>query len=1168
MNAKSIWYTASHEMRSHRRLVRTHIFIWIALSICVLYYLVVARKHMQSATVGPMQGIISPRYIMSLLSGSFIALFCVGVLVLVFDLLRRDETDRIHEVISSKPVRNLDFLMGRLLGVMMTMSIPMICFLIAIVVYGIIAQILSLPFGQPVVLWSVVSFVLLDIIPNFAFFGSLAILISVLCKSRLVAMFLTASGLGILFWFNSRLPLDVAVPLQTVTGNVVFASELTPAFFTPTIVLNRITLLLWSIGFLCWSSCLNKRTNPTRLRELALGCTSVTLGVLVFSTLIGTHLTDLRRVDKWVAIHDDHFLPNAFPDVQEIRGHVDINPGRYVSIDLTLDVEVDSSQDSGFVLFSLNPGYKISQLTVNGEEVNDREFQNGLLRIPSRYFSSDTNELNISAKGRPDGRFAYLDSLDAIASVTGPEIRQLRLLGTKNVIFHNKFVVLMPGIKWYPISGNATSEDAWEHRERDFFTLNIDVSVPKKWLVAGPTKRKIVEDNSRKTYRFQRSDPIPEFALVSSKFESASMEVEEIEFEVLYSDAHKRTFNAFTPAIDNIRNHLQRTVQEVRALGLNYINESYTLVEVPSTLRVFGGGVRMDTVMCPPGMLMIRESTLPTYPIGSRFSRVSSEQSDMTEQDWLASQFREVLQYVRSPLFESSMNYVLYRNVLVQHLNGTQKGARALNLLLSILTEALFPYRNADFDFQLALNRNILDLVSLDPIRYLGSNMQWRTFSEDVERMRKTYAVRTAPEVWDKMATFGVFESDQQATGTLGLRALRLRSQYIIELLRDSLGTEALAPIAADITNSFRGKNFLFEEFVDVFSDHGVVLEELAGDLIGKAELPGFFATDPNTQQLTGSDRPSYESSFVLQNDQPASGPVQLSIAYQSENQFVGSMNAVALPPILIGANQHVRVVIESPNPVQNIWVKPYVSLNRTKFRIDIPLSDEMQSQEVNTEDAPFIKKIEIVEVKQLPNASVTIDDLDPEFSVLEHRNTSVLSREFTQFFRRLLGTEKIQLDRGLPVYQYNFRGVPVKWSRQAHPSAYGKYRRTFVVSTDSEATASAKFSAKLPRSGTWKLEYYLPDQFLVEETRLGGMLSFALLISHSVSTINLEIHEGGERVTHLLDVSNLPTGWHTVGNFDLSNREVDVLVSNKSDQRYTSVIADAIRWTPIERED
>ncbi|MYI77850.1 MAG: hypothetical protein F4077_08900 [Gammaproteobacteria bacterium] len=1170
MNAKGIWSITLHEMRSHRRLVRTHVFILIALIICVLYYLVVARKHVQSASVSPLQGIISPRYIMSLLSGSFVVLFSIGVLVLVFDLLRRDETSRIQEVISSKPVRNLDFLTGRLVGVMLTMSIPMIGFLFAMVVYGVIAETFSLPIGQPVVFWSVVSFIVLDIIPNFAFFGSLAILISLISKSRLVAIFLSAFALGTLFWLNSRLPLDVAVPLQTVTGNVIFASELTPEFFTPTIVLNRITLVLLSIGFLCWASFLDKRLNPARLRELALGCTSFGLGVLVFGTVIGAHTFDLREVSRWIEVHNDHFIPSAFPDVQKIRGLVDIRPGRSLSIDLTLDVSVDGSQDSGFVLFSLNPGYKISQLTVGGEEVEDRAFQNGLLKIPSTYFSPGTNELKISAKGRPDGRFAYLDSRDAIAGVTGPEIQQLRLLGTESAIFHNKFVVLVPGIKWFPTSGTSTNEDSWERRKKDFFTLDIDVIVPKNWLVAGPAKRVKAKENSRTTFRFEQSDPITEIALVGSKFESASLEVEGIEFEAMYSYAHKSTFDAFAPAIDKIRERLRWVIEEIRDQGLNYGNKSYTLVEVPSTLRVFGGGVGLNTVMCPPGMLMMRESTLPTYPNMSKFSRVPSDQSDMTEEDWITSQLAEVIGYVQSSMFESNVNYVLYRNLLTQHTNATQQGARALNTLLGLLSEALFPARHSDFDFQIALNRNILDLVSLDPVRFLGTSMQWSVFSQDLERLKKSQAVRSAPEVWDTVASLSLHEPETQASNTLELRALRLRAQHFVELLRDSVGTDALAPISVALTNSFRGKNFLFEDFVDVLSDNGIDLEKIAGDLISKAELPGFSATDPNIQAVTGSDRTSYESSFVLRNDQPVSGPVQLSVAYRSDDPFlVGPSNSVSLPPFLVAANQNVRVVIESPNPVQSIWVKPYLSLNRKKFRIDLPLSDEMQNQEVNIEDAPVIKAIEIVEVEQLPNASITIDDLDPEFSVIEHRDTSVLSSSFTQFFRRLLGTERVQLDGGLPAYQYNFREKPLEWSRKEDPSAFGMYRRTFVLTTNnSERTASVKFSAKLPSGGRWKLEYYLPDRFLLEEIPIGGMLSVSLLISLSVSKIDLEILDGATTVFHSIEASNLSKGWHTVGNFDLSNTEVDVLVSNKTEHRYQSVFADAIRWTPIERVD
>ena len=1169
MNGNTVWHTALQEMRSQRRLVRTHIFICIALVICTLYFLTVSHNHVHLASVIPMLGIISPRYIVSLLSGSFVALFCIGVLVLSFDQVKRDETNRIHEVLCSKPIRNLELFIGRLLGVMLTMAIPMICFLVGIIAFGSLAEAISLTYGQPIELWSVISFVLLDIVPNFAFFGSLVILFVMLCKSRLVAILLTTFSLGTLFWLNSRLPLNISAPMQTVTGNVLFASELTPTVLTTTIVLNRIALLMMSIGFLYWSSSLSKRLNPARFTELAFGCIFFSLGFLVIGLMFEAQSREHRLIDKWVKVHDDHFVTSAFPDVQKIRGQVNIDPGRSLSLELELDIKLGATHENEFVIFSLNPSYKISRLAVDGEQVVDEEFQYGLLKIPSRYFTVDTSVLELTAQGRPDNRFAYLDSRDAISEIVGPEIRQLRLLGTESSIFRSEFVALLPGIKWYPTSGTATNEDTWEQRERDFFEIDIEVSVPKRWLVAGPAKRETKQDNNRKTYHFEQSSPIPEFALVGSEFESASMEVEGIEFEVLYSAAHRSTFESFAPAEGIIRERVQRIIENVRDHGMNYPYGSCSLVEVPSTLRVFGGGMNMDTVMCPPGMLMIRETSLPTIPKTSQFDQDTSVQSDDTEQTRNESQVSEAFRYLITPMFESNLYYVAYQNLLVQQTNATQKGARALNIVLSQFSEVLFPFTVTGFDFQLAVNRNIVNLANVDPFHLLAPHFRLRVFSDDIELLRKKHSIVNSPEVWDAVASFSLLEAENHGNSALNLRALRLRSQRFVQLLRDSLGTDKLTPILVDLANRVRGKNFRFEEFVGVFADHGVNLEEIAGDLIGQAKLPGFVASNPVSKQVEDLVEPTFEASFLLHNDNPVSGPVQLSMAYQSEESFIGGpSSSVSLPPILVGANQSLRVVIESPKPVQHIWVKPYLSLNRMQLRVDLPLIEDVQTQDLTSKMKPFIKSIDVVQVEQSAISSITIDDLDQEFSVIENRNTSVLSNVFTQFTRGLLDTTEVQLDNGLPIYQLSFRRKPTPWTRKSDPTAFGLYRRTFVISTGNDGLTSVKFSATLPTLGEWKLEYYLPEQHLVEEIQLSEMGGVSLMISHNVRTIHLNIRNGTTNTSHSLNTSSLNKGWHVIGSFEVTHADVDVLVSNKTGRYDESVFADAIRWTPVETSE
>ena len=440
--------------------------------------------------------------------------------------------------------------------------------------------------------------------------------------------------------------------------------------------------------------------NQNDVREVALlrGSLSFAFGLLVIGSMFGVQSLGHSRIEQWVEVHDEHFTPSSFPDVHEIRGSIDIKPGRTLSLELTLDVSVDTNQDGDFVLFSLNPGYKISHLEVAGEKVNDHEFLHGLLKIPVKYFNSDRTEMGIVAKGYPDKRFAYLDSRDTLSQMVGPAVRQLRQLGTENSIFHSKFVVLQPGIKWYPTAGTATNEGAWERRKKDFFALDIEVSVPHNWLVAGPAKRELSEQNKRTTYSFKQSSPLPEFALVGSRFESASVEVEGIAFELLYTKVHRRKFEPFAQYGDAVRQWIKWRLDTVHPKGFYYPYGSFVLVEVPSNLRVFGGDVEMDTVMNPPGIVMIRESTLPTTTIKSWFK--GSRQEVMEELGLTDERFNGIVigsigGYLTHPLFESNVHLGLSQSLLTQQTSATGEGARALNTLLDLLTSNLSNYFRA-----------------------------------------------------------------------------------------------------------------------------------------------------------------------------------------------------------------------------------------------------------------------------------------------------------------------------------------------------------------------------------------------------------------------------------------------------------------------------------------
>ena len=1169
MNSKTVWYSTLHEMRTLKRLTRTHVFTWVALIVSTVYFLAVTLNHMYGASVIPMLSVISPRYIMSLLGGNFLVLFCIGVLLLTFDQIKRDEISRIHEVINSKPASNLELFVGRLLGVSLTMAVPMLLFLLVSVIYGMIAEMFSIPFGEPIEIWSVISFIFLDIVPNFLFFGSLVVLFSSLFKSRLLALLLTLCCLFTLFWFNSTLSFDVSRPFQTVSGNVLFPSELIPTLFTPVIVFNRIALLLMSVGFLYWVSFFGSRVTPSKSKDLLLGSLSFGIGVLVISAMFGVHTLNHKQIDHWVRVHDEHFVPSSFPDVHEIRGSIDIKPGRSLFLDLTLDVSVDNDHNSDFVLFSFNPGFHISHLSVAGTNVHDHEFRHGLLKIPRKYFfASEVNEMIIQARGRPNENFAYLDSFDTLSQLAGPDVRQLRQLGTANTIFRPQFVALLPGIKWYPTSGTATNEDLWERRTKDFFTLDIQVSVPRKWLVAGPAKRDAIHDSKRSTYSFQQTSPLPNFALIGSRFESGSIEVEGVLFEILYSKAHRKTFEPFGVIESNIRPRLQRVMERVRDHGLDYPYGSFTLVEVPSTLRVFGGGLSKESVMCPSGMVMIRESTLPTVSLetlveGNREEMI--EEYSLTERDWLAWQLGAMSRYLSHPLYESNIDFGFYRSLLGQQTGATHDGARALGIFFELLVGTLFPQAASTFEFHVALDRNFLDLANVNPLNILLTYLNRDIENFTLEMHKAKLEIRNAPEVLNLVEISSLYEPVKREDSILRLQAMRTRIQQIVQYLLDTLGTDTLATVVVDMSHNFRGKNIVFEDFIDAFAEHNIDLHELVGDLLGTEGLPGFIASNPSSRRLEGETQSTYETSFELQNGEPVSGPVQLALKYQNLREHIPSSS---LPPILVGANQSLQVVFESLNPVQQIWVKPYLALNRMNLRVDLPISEELQRLDFVRGEAPFIKSIEEIVRLQSESSSITIDDLDPGFSIVDDSRTTASDSAFLRFIQRLIDIREVRMDHGLPMFQmsthWEFGRV---WLRKTDPTAFGKYRRTFALTTRGGEQSFAKFSTELPTLGEWQLEYFLPEGFFYEEFRYQGGVSSSST-SLFPGTTHLDIRSSSKVTSRTLDAPNLAPGWHTIGTFHLIDPAVDVLISNKTGRSQMTVFADAIRWTPVETKE
>ena len=93
---------ARNEIRVCARLSRTKFILAVALVICLWYFVILTMFHMLDSGVVPMHGVLSPRYLLSILGDSYLALFCVGVPI---PLLRHSFSRREQQDTGNPPIQ-------------------------------------------------------------------------------------------------------------------------------------------------------------------------------------------------------------------------------------------------------------------------------------------------------------------------------------------------------------------------------------------------------------------------------------------------------------------------------------------------------------------------------------------------------------------------------------------------------------------------------------------------------------------------------------------------------------------------------------------------------------------------------------------------------------------------------------------------------------------------------------------------------------------------------------------------------------------------------------------------------------------------------------------------------------------------------------------------------
>ena len=1150
---------ARAEIRSTRRLARYWIFAVLSVLVSFLIYMQYAAMHGFASRFSATIGSMGPRYLMAEIGLYMVIIFVTGLIFLAFDVRARDIRERMVEVLDSRPVSNAEFLIGRTLGLVLMAWIPVLVFGLVVQAFGLIAISLGLPIGEPVEPYSLANFTLYAL-SAFVMWCSVVVLLAVLIGNRLLVAVAALALFGLQIWSISQLP----VYLQGLLGAfpIALASDMTPVLLGDGQILQRLAMWILAAGFLVLAVAFHpRRDDGSKARQVSFGAGLVALACVCIGIQASLAIDDVNQRSTWLSDHEARREePRA--DLLTIEGSVIIDPGRQLELDLQVRLKAPIDKHLDVLLFTFNPGLTVEQISAGGKDVRWTH-TSGLLEITLETPLAANAEtiVTLVASGSPDTTFGYLDS--AIDLMTGSVVDiQLMLLGNQVSVFDSRYVALMPGSRWLPHAGSDVPGDDARTHPADYFEVDLEVEVPADWLVAGPGRRQaLAASGNRARFRFHPGAPLPEVGLLASRFERRAAEILGIEFELLFYPGHNRNLELFADAGGVIEERLEELLNDANNMGFSYPYGGFSLVESPANLRGYGGGWRMDTVQAMPGLMLLRETSFPT----SRFEMEFRNPESLENRDGglLGAKLFAIERYFENDFSGGNLFFGASRNFLHFQTSATGEGALAINFVLDELVNLLLTGKRGYFSAH-EFNKQIGFLIG----QTMMDIVTGRTDSVVDAVIR---AAVDRPSVWDRALGTSLTELNPTDNPKQVLNVLALKCQAIANSIFDGLGRAKTAALVTEVLARYRGGHFTAADLERIAIDLDADLEPLIGDWLNAAALPGFLTSAVVVDRLVDNEDgiPRYQTRVHVRNDEPTPGLVRLRYATiaRTDLQTGSDLRWETTQPHRIAGYQSIEIGIVSSAPPTELWLQPYLALNRQDVRLTLPRIDEQAR--VNDE-ALIGAQLSL----WYPNSNqfqmdIVVDDLDEGFSVAYDDLRADAPEGESSFF-----LPEIDMDQGLPEFQ-GILGPPAVWSRSSDsPTSWGKYRRTVALVKSGTGDGRAVFTTALPHPGRWQLAYHIPEATGnkaitargTSAQRRGAGVGVQSSIPLNLGDYNLTLLAGGETYSLEFDGSVAEPGWNDLGQFELGEGEVQVVVTDETSGNV--VIADAIRWRPSLADD
>ena len=595
-------------------------------------------------------------------------------------------------------------------------------------------------------------------------------------------------------------------------------------------------------------------------------------------------------------------------------------------------------------------------------------------------------------------------------------------------------------------------------------------------------------------------------------------------------------------------------IERLEENGLSYPFGTLSFVEVPTSLRVYGGGWKMGSAYSPPGIHMIRESGFPIAQFERAKTKAEEEFGD--DQEGIGNYlFEHVRIYFQNDLHGGSPMVSLGEQFLGYQATPHGKGATALHAFVNEIAANVALEGEGLFSIYLILDDDVVLQTTTRPNDWFSRNFIDLIRGGQINRSR----------VWEPALRTALADLDFETQPKTANDVVLLKSHAISRTIRELVPQQNISAFLGRLISEYRGRNYSPEDFLKFARDMEIDFDILVGDWLNSTELPGFIVHEPSFEYVREGEYGAYEfqTSVVIRNDESVPGAIGIEYWLRDHHP----PEDLWADTVHFPAHTALRVALRTAKPLESLTLHPHLALNRTRYYFHPP----------NTRDAlprgsasPYIEEYDWVPVE---DESIIVDDLSDGFTILngrEHQPPPEKPSVFEYILFREPNLFNPNLNHGLPSLRaaddFAQRGDFSLWFRESEQTSHGKYYRTYATNPTGSTESQPQFAAQLPSVGRWLLEFHVPS-IGRERYPIGWRAAFGIVTWQSSELRDLGVHRfeidvGDTTELTELDLSEVSTGWNQLGIFETSSQDVRVTLVAVTDG---VAIADAVRWTPVE---